>query len=229
MNVIEIKVGRDADTGKLRLTVGGKAVLAGEANACPDSVSREHALISVSDEGIVTIHNLNVENDIYVDGIGVEQKRIAEPVRIELGREHYPLSWESLRPLIPRFADIRPLQQVWQDFEAKQLKQEISERRFAVLRYSTGIVTLASIALGRYFGEGMLSTSLYWLAGIMAAVFAFFAYKSASDVPQRRRQLQKDTEQKYRCPNCGSLFPLQKYDLLRQQKRCSHCQAIFIK
>lgn len=229
MNVVEIRIGRDAESGRLRFTVGGKSALAGEAPVCPPSVGREHALLTVAEDGVMTIRNLNVENDLYVNGMGVEQKRISEPDRMELGHERYPLAWDLLRPLIPRFADIRPLSQVWRDYEAEQLKLEIRERRFGVLRSSTGIITMAAIMLGIFAGRSILYIILYSAAGLISLIFFFVAYRSASKVPMKRRHLLRDTEQKYRCPCCGSLFPLQKYDLLRQQKRCSHCQAIFLR
>lgn len=228
-NIVEIKIGRDAESGKLRLTSGGKSAPINDAPVCPPSVSREHALLTVSDEGIITIRNLNIENDLFVNGYGVEQKRIVEPDRIEMGKEHYHLSWDILCQLIPKFADIRPLDKVWRDYEATMLKLEIDERRFGVLRSSTGIITMAAIMLSIFAGRSTLYIVLYSLAGIISLVFFLVAFTSASRVPKQRRQLQKDTEQKYCCPACGCLFSLQKYDQLRQQKRCSHCQAVFIK
>ena len=223
----ELTIGRDVQTSLLRITANGKTATLKEAPVCPSSVSREHALITVSDKGVVVIRNLNIENDLYVNGIGVEQKRIAAPDRIELGRDRYQLSWDVITPLIPHFVNISPLRQVWQDYESRLLALEISERRFGVLRSATGLITMAAILLSIFAGRSTLYIVLYALAAIVSVVFFVMAFRSASKIPQRRRQLREETERNYCCPACGAMFSLQKYEQLRQTKRCAHCGAYF--
>ena len=60
MNLMELKIGRDGESGKLCVTVAGKNVLAGEADSVPKSVSREHVLVTVTDEGAVILQNLKL-------------------------------------------------------------------------------------------------------------------------------------------------------------------------
>ena len=228
MNIVEIKIGRDADSGKLRLTVGEKSAPIKDAPACPDGVSREHVLISVSDEGIITLENLNIENDTFVNGFGVEKKRISLSDRIELGRQRYLLSWDILKPLIPQFADIRHLRQVYDDYEAEKLRQEISERRFGVVRSATGLITMAAIMLSIFAGRNTLYIVLYALAGAISLGLFLMAFRAASQAPKKRMQLQKEAEEKFCCPQCHKPLTLQKYNQI-QTKRCPHCQAYFIK
>lgn len=228
MNITEIKIGRDAKSGLLLLNVDGKAAPIKDAPACTEDVSREHALITVTDDNIITIKNLNIENDTFVNGYGVEQKRLSRDDRIELGRKHYLLPWTILDKLIPKFADIRPLKQVYEDYEAEKLRQEISERRFGVIRSATGLITMAAIMLSIFAGRNTLYIVLYALAGAISLGLFIMAFRAASQAPKRRIQLQKETEEKFCCPQCRHPLTLQKYSQI-QSKRCPHCQAYFIK
>ena len=231
MNLIELKIGRDAESGKLCVTLGGKNVLVGEADSVPKNVSREYARLTVIDEGVMVLENLNIENDLYVNSYGVERKRIQHGDRIELGHDHYQLTWELLDKLF-RLADIRPLEQVWKDYQAERLKLQIQERRFGVLRSATGLLTTAAMILGFMEGSGngvSLRLILYIVMGVVSLLFLVIAWRSASRVPLRQQQLEEETRRSYSCPSCGCLFNLQSYDLLRQMKKCPHCGALIIK
>ena len=231
MNLMELKIGRDGESGKLCVTVAGKNVLAGEADSVPKSVSREHVLVTVTDEGTVILQNLNIENDLYVNNYGVERKRVQHGDHIELGHDHYQLSWELLDKFF-RLADIRPLEQVWKDYQAERLRLQIQERRFGVLRSATGLLTTAAMILGFMEGSGngvSLRLILYIVMGVVSLLFLVIAWRSASRVPLRQQQLEEETRHRYSCSACGSLFNLQSYDLLRQMKKCPHCGALIIK
>ena len=232
MNIIDTIIGRDADSGKLRIVSGGKAMTAGDADSVPASVSREHLRLTVSDQGIVVVHNINIENDLYVNRYAVESKRISHGDRIELGRDHYHLQWAILDQLF-RVTDIRPLEQVWKDYQAQRMKLQIKERRFGVLRSATGILTTAAMILGfMEIGGGAansLRLILYGSSFAVMLIFFILAWRSASCIPLQQQQLEENTRRRYCCPECGALFNLQSYDLLRQMKKCPHCGAIFIK
>ena len=231
MNLMELMIGRDADSGKLCVAVGGKNVLAGETDSVPKSVSREHVRLTVTDEGHLILQNLNIENDLYVNNYGVERKCIQQGDRIELGHDHYQLSWDILDSFI-RLADIRPLEQVWKDYQAERLRLQIKERRFGVLRSATGILTTAAMILGflELGGNGnSLRLILYGSSFLVTLAFFVIAWRSASQVPLSQQQLEESIRHRYCCPSCGSLFNLQSYDFLRQMKKCPHCGAIIIK
>ena len=228
--ILELTIGRDAISGQLRMSNGKQAQLFGEKECVPKSVSREHVCICVTEKGELILKNLNVENDTYVNGKGVEQKQIKKGDRIELGNERWVLSWkEYLDPVLPKFADIKPLEQIWKDFKSSQIKNQIKERKFNALRSATGLLTMAAVALSGVFGrDNSLYLCLYGSAAVISALFFILSYRWASKIPIENAMFQEDTEKKYKCPQCGKLFPLQKYDQLKQQGRCMHCKAIFI-
>lgn len=232
MNIIELKIGRDADNGSLVVITGGKKIKASKDGCVPLSVSREHAGITVSDQGRMLIENLNIENSLYVNSTPVERKVIAHGDRIELGSNHYKLSWDIIDKFF-QLADIRPLEEVWNTYQAERLNLQIKERRFGVLRSATGILTTAAMVLGLMeLGGGAansLRVVLYAVSFAVTLVFFIIAWRSASRMPIQQQQLEEQTRHSYCCPNCHSMLNMQSYELLRQQKKCPHCGAIFIK
>ena len=226
----EVKIGRDGQTGKLRMTVGKQTSTFGEANSVPRSVSQEHVRLTIGDDGSLVLTNLNPENDTYVNHRAVERKRIVEGDRIVLGGEHYHLSWDMLKPFIPKMADISPLEQIWHDYQQQRLDMQIRERRFNTLRSATGLITTLAVVLGAVTGrDNPLFMGLYIAAAVISLVFFVIAFRASSKIPMQQNQLTEDTKHRYKCPACGSLLTLQDYDMLRQTKGCPHCGAIWKK
>lgn len=226
----EILIGRDADSGRLRLTVGNKTSTFGEKNTVPRSVSQEHVKLTIGDDGSLVLTNLNTANDTFVNQRSIERKRIHEGDRIVLGYEHYRLDWEQLRPFIPKMADITPLEQVWKDYQAERLAMQIRERRFNTLRSATGLITMLAVVLGTVTGrDNMLFMGLYVLAAVVSVVFFFIAYRTSSKIPMEQTRLTEEVKKNYKCPACGSLLTLQDYDMLRQTKGCPHCGTLWKK
>lgn len=226
----EITIGRDGQSGKLRMTVGKQTSTFGEAGSVPQSVSQEHVRLTIGDDGSLVLTNLNPENDTYVNHRAVERKRIVEGDRIVLGGEHYHLSWDMLKPFIPKMADISPLEQIWHDYQQQRLDMQIRERRFNTLRSATGLITTLAVVLGAVTGrDNPLFMGLYIAAGVISLVFFVIAFRASSKIPMQQNQLTEDTKHRYKCPACGSLLTLQDYDMLRQTKGCPHCGAIWKK
>lgn len=226
----EIIIGRDGETGKLRLTVGKQSATFGEKDSVPRSVSQQHAQLTIGDDGTLVLANLNVNNDTYLNHRGIERKRIREGDRIVLGNGHYRLDWEMIKPFIPKIADISHLQQVWKDYQDQRLRMQIKERRFNTLRSATGLITMFAVILGALTGrDNPVFMTLYVLAGVISLVFFFIAYRSSSKIPIQQNQLTEDVKEKYKCPVCGCKLVLQDYDMLRQTKGCPHCGAVWKK
>lgn len=232
--ILELTIGRDATTGQLRMSNGKQAQLFGEKECVPKSVSREHVCISVTEMGEIILKNLNVENDTYVNGKGIEQKVIKQGDKIELGNERWVLSWkEYLDPVLPKFADIKPLEKVWRNYENELIKLQIKQGRINALRSILTIVTPFSAILGgmNIFNNGnIVSTIGMTILFILGLFFLLVSWNLASNIPKQRKIIEDNAQNNYKCPHCHQLIPLQKYEFLRISKRCPHpnCKAIFI-
>lgn len=225
-----IIIGRDSKTSQLRMTANGKsAAICGKENV-PMGVGREHISITIDDEGTVILQNLNIENDTYVNGIGVETKRLKEGDCIELGKEHYRIGWDVLQPFIPKFVDIRPLKKVWNDYQEEQLQLQIKERRSGVLRSATGLITMAAMVLSIFTGrDNPMFLTLYIIAGVVSAAFFVKAYLDSAKMPKKQQEIRDSLPKKYVCPSCGHFIGNQSYEILSQGKACPYCKAIYRK
>lgn len=68
---MEIVIGRDIETSKLRLTSGNKSVLYG-TDRIPKSVRPEHCKLIVTGSHI-QINNIDINSYCYVNGLAVEK------------------------------------------------------------------------------------------------------------------------------------------------------------
>lgn len=229
--MVTVIIGRDHRTNQLYRMANGKAQLIKQEKPVPTSVSKEHISLTITDDGKMILKNLNVQNYTFVNMVGVESKLIQEGDRIELGTGHYVLDWNIIKSFVPKYADIRPLKKVWEDYQQDSDKLQIKQARFGVLRGATGILTMASIAIGRFSsdGGGAFSTLLYVIGGIMAVVFIFLAWDGAAKAPQQKREITDSFTKKYVCPNCGHFLGNNPYNVLAHDTKCHYCQAIFKK
>lgn len=224
---MKIQIGRDLVTSKLRLTLDDKSVLTEKADV-PPSVSREHCQIEMEDN-IIRLRNLDINNYTYVNGQAVEAKVIQSTDKIELSSSHYLLNWEEVEKLLPPVADIRPLKEVWEEYEQRNIDLQIDERRFNTLRSITGLITMIAIALSiATGGRSPWYLVLYGVAITASLIFFVKAYRDAAKIPQQRQELTKKFQREYVCPHCGHFLGNQSYDILAQNTNCPYCKAQFI-
>lgn len=222
-----IIIGRDFATSKMQLTVDGEAVLSDKADV-PSSVSKEHCRIEVGDDAI-KLKNLDINNYTYVNGLAVESKTIQKTDKIELGRDRYPLDWNMLENLLPPVADIRPLKEVWDNYEKQSIALQIDERRFNTLRSITGLITMVAIALSiATGGRSMWYVVLYAVAILASLVFFVKAFRDASKIPTRRQEQGRQFQRDYACPHCGRFLGNQSYEIVSQNTCCPYCKTKFI-
>ena len=232
--MIEIKYGRDEATGKLRLKVGGKQKNEGADKSVPQSVSREHVQISICDDSSIILKNLNIENDTYVNGTPVEQKKIKKGDVIELGSDHYRLEWNVIEPFIPLFVDITPLRAIWESYQKEKMEYQVKEKKFNAAKSFTSVLTMSAILVGAVdVGRSGISLRAI-MYGIAICISIFFAAKSwidASKMPKKYLDLEKRFKRQYLCPNpkCKHFMGITDYELFSQNKKCTHCGAIYIK
>lgn len=225
-----VTIGRDSKTGQLRLVAGPQSMTVGAKQSVPMSVGREHVSLNIDDDGVVTLRNLNIENDTFVNGVGFEVKRIKGDEKIELGNERYSLEWDVIKPFMPKFADIRPLKKVWDNYQDTLLQHQIKERRSGVLRSVTGLITMGAMVLGVFSGrDNMIFAALYAVAAIISLLFFVKAFIDSSKLPQQQQAIRDSLPKKYVCPCCGHFMGAQSYEVIAQNKACPYCKAIYIK
>lgn len=229
--MVKVVIGRNHQTNQLLLELNGHRQLLGQQNSVPTSVGEKHVEFIVNDDGTMILKNLSIQNDTYVNMVGIESKRIKEGDRIELGNDQYVLKWDILKSLIPKFADIRPLKKVWEDYQKEQDDFQIRQTRMNILRGATGILTMGSIIIGKITnqGEGTLSIFLYVIGGILAVFFIIFSWNEAAKAPQQKRDMADAFSKKYVCPNCGRFLGNSPYYIICQNTKCPYCQAIYKK
>ena len=224
---MEILIGRDDKTGKMKLTAEGRSALFG-TQRLPESVLAEHLKLTIEDDTI-RLKNLNINAYTYVNGQAVESKTITKQHTIEIGKDHISFDWRALDEFITPEADIRPLEVVWNDFESKNISLQIAERKFNTLRSTTGLITMVAIALSiATGGKSHWYILLYGIAIIVSVLFFVKSYLDSSKVPQKRQEMSRAFQREYVCPHCGHFLGNQSYDILVQNSHCPYCKAKFI-
>lgn len=224
---MDILIGRDDKTGRMKLTAEGRSVLFG-TQRLPESVLAEHMKLTIENDTI-RLKNLNINAYTYVNGQAVESKTITKQHTIEIGKDHIPFDWRALDEFITPEADIRPLETVWNNFESKNISLQIAERKFNTLRSTTGLITMVAIALSiATGGKSHWYILLYGVAIVVSVIFFVKSYLDSSKVPQKRQEMNRAFQREYVCPHCGHFLGNQSYDILLQNDHCPYCKAKFI-
>lgn len=227
---INIIIGRDASTRQLRLETETQSKVFGNPGSVPMSVSRHHCSIRIDDEGSYTITNLKPQNTTYVNGLSIESKTIKSTDIIEIGPDHYRLDWAAIKSMVKISVDIKPLEQIWIDYDAAKTNLTIKERQFGALRSATGIITMVAILFAILTGQhGGLYILLYVTAIILSGGFFIVAYRNAAKIPLQKKELDYEFQKNYRCPHCGRFLGFQSYDLVSQNDACPYCRTKFRK
>lgn len=224
---MEILIGRDDKTGRMKLTAEGRSVLFG-TQRLPESVLAEHLKLTIENDTI-RLKNLNINAYTYVNGQAVESKTITKQHTIEIGKDHIPFDWRALDEFITPEADIRPLETVWNNFESRNISLQIAERKFNTLRSTTGLITMVAIALSiATGGKSHWYILLYSVAIVVSVILFVKSYLDSSKVPQKRQEMNRAFQREYVCPHCGHFLGNQSYDILVQNDHCPYCKAKFI-
>ena len=224
---MEILIGRDEKSGRMKITADGRSVLYGTGRL-PYSVLSEHLKLTIENDTI-RLKNLNINAYTYVNGQAVENKTITKQHKIEIGVDHIPFDWRAIDEFIPAEVDIRPLEAIWNTYENENIALQIAERKFNTLRSTTGIITMVAIALSiATGGKSYWYFLLYGLAIVVSVGFFVKAYRDSSQMPQKRQELNKAFQRDYVCPHCGHFMGNQPYEILTQNSHCTYCKAKFI-
>ena len=229
---MDLVIGRDGQTSQLNVSVGQKVYRFFAAESVPTSVSRQHCIITVKGEDNYVIRNIKATNVTYVNGIEIEEKSVTLSDKIELGRERYMLNLSYiLGKLLPqqqpkKTIDITPLQQIWDEYNAEDLRLKKQQKNIGML---------ASVPMGFTMLGGLLTgvcppirpyAIIFTAIALIIMVYGF--YKRYTDnTLEKLQQLKNEFQQKYVCPNpdCRHFLGMTPYASLKSKSNCPYCKA----
>ena len=230
---MELIIGRDAATGKLKVVNGSDAKLLGAPSSVPQDVSRQHCRLTVNG-GNINIKNIKAENVTWVNGLEVNSKNVTPVDKIQLGPSRsYTLELdEVLKAFEPNECDIRPLRYVWENYNNGLLAISKRQQRNNLISSSyIGFSVLGGL-LTFVLPEEVQNSVKIIIAVLAAAIFILGFIKRATDKSiDQREALKKQFQKDYVCPKCGRFMGFQDYDVLSQNIQCSNpnCKAKYIK
>ena len=233
----KIIIGRNHQTNKMLLSVNnvnnGKPQSLNNEKPLPASVSREHVSITIHDDGKVLLENLNVQNYTFVNMVGVESKVVKEGDLIELGTGHYVLDWKIIKPFMPKFADIRPLKKIWEDYHEENIRIKKQSKKMTELQSLTPIFTTGNIAVSVTAGAmGHINVCFITvplvLIGFFLMIKNYINRKNDTSIDDGELLL-TEFQHNYICPTCKNYLGPNSYDIISQRDKCPHCQAIYKK
>ena len=229
---MEIIIGRDQQTRQLCIIKDGSTSLYGRPASVPMDVSRHHISLKPLGEGKWQIKNLNEQNVTFVNGLAVENKVISEQDHVELGKSHYLFLWDAIRQkksVEAAIADIRPLKQVWEDYNKANINIKIKQKNIGLLSsIPIGVSMFGGLMSG--IAPDELKPIAYVFTAIALLVMLYGFYKRFTDNSiDEQEYLKKVFQQNYVCPQCGHFLGFQDYDLLVQNNGCPYCKAKYIK
>lgn len=231
--MIKIIIGRDHQTNKLYLNINGKPYLIDKEKPLPTSVSKKHVSITFHDDGKILLENQNVQNYTFVNMVGVESKIVKEGDLIELGTGHYVLDWKIIKPFMPKFADIRPLKKVWEDYHGESIRIKKQSKKMAELQSLAPIFTTGNIVIAVSAGAmGHINVCFITvplvLIGFFLMIKNYINRKKDTSIDDGELLL-KEFQHNYVCPNCSRFLGTSSYDIISQNDKCPYCHAIYKK
>ena len=100
---MQIIIGRDAKTSQLNVIIGQQTLRLGAPGSVPQTVSRQHCRITVTEGGTYLVENLKAANITYINNVGVEKKSMRREDSLALGTDRYQVDTKAV------FAAVSPV------------------------------------------------------------------------------------------------------------------------
>ena len=222
---MELIIGRDGATAKLKVVDGTQVKLYGEAASVPGDVSRQHCQLTAIDDNTFIIKNIQAANVTWVNGVEVQTKRITRDDKVQLGQSRFllPLD-EILEQVKPNIVDITPLKAVWEKYNASTIAIRKRQQTNNLLsRIPIFMTMLGGVLIA--LNEAIRPYSITFTV-IALLIMAYGFYRQATDRSiDKQEQLKKQFQRDYVCPKCGRFLGFVDYDLLHQNNNCPGCKA----
>jgi hypothetical protein len=222
---MELIIGRDGATAKLKVVDGTQVKLYGEAASVPVDVSRQHCQLTAIDDNTFVIKNIKAANVTWVNGIEIQTKRITRDDKVQLGQSRYllPLN-EILEQIKPNIVDITPLKAIWEKYNSSTLAiRKRQQTNNLLARIPIFMTMLGGVLIA--LSEAIRPYSITFTV-IALLIMAYGFYRQATDrAIDKQEQLKKQFQRDYVCPKCGRFMGFVDYDLLHQNNNCPGCKA----
>ena len=228
---MEIIVGRGQETRQLSVVKDGKQRLYGSTGSVPMDVSRHHISLQSTGSGKWLIKNLNERNVTFVNGIAVESKTISESDKVELGNSHYLFSWDALQEPKVETIDIRPLKNVWDEYNQRNIEIRIRQKNIGLLSsIPIGFTMLGGLIAGVASDEIKPYAYVFTVIALIVMVYGFYR-RFTDDSIGEQEEIKKKFQRRYICPNpkCGHFMGFQDYEVLTQNDACPYCKTKYRK
>lgn len=229
---MDVVLGRDPNSGRLKVSCNGKDMLLGEPGSVDNTVSRQHCQLNISETGDKTLINLNPDNETILNGQFIVRKKFVldEKTVINLGFNNYVLNLKAVLKAIgyKETYSIGHLKKVIEDYRAMKLKMQIDERKQNALRGFTPVLGSLALILGFMDIDVAVRITLMVVSLSLTCYFGYAGFLAASKNPQKHAQLDKDYHTKCVCPNkdCGHFLP-GEYDDIIKSGVCPYCHSRF--
>ena len=214
---VQLLIGRDESTNKLKVTSGNKKTIHHELLSVPHDVRPEHCMLTINGNGTVLLYGL--DNLVYVDGIEIASKVINTENQILLGKNDYVL------PLSNIISDITPLKSVWNNYYIgiKRIdKRQKIDKILEVVLYPM-VIMLASCFIAYLIAFNWM----LFILSVVLLISCFLFYRIKTDNSRwDQKELMSQLEQDYRCPNCGTFLGENDYEKLLFSN-CKNCKTKF--
>ena len=226
---MEIIIGRDQLTRQLSITKDGQSKLYGQAGSVPMDVSRHHISLQSAGSGKWIIKNLNERNVTFVNGIAIEGKTISESDKVELGNSRYLFSWAALQEPKEETVDIRPLRNVWEEYNQANICIRKQQKSIGLLAsIPMGFTMLGGLIVG--VGPEEIRGVAYFFTAVALMIMLYGFYRRFNDNSiEEQEELKKKLQRNYTCPKCGHFMGFQDYEVLTQSDACPYCKTKYKK
>ncbi len=260
-----ILIGREPGKGRLCITIAGKQAYMGHDGCVPNSVSRclaetgkAHAKISIDSSGNVSVTNMKMQNETFVNGVPVMTKRITPADKVELGSDKFsvpvkkvidvclkmmpasgcvvntPKSGSSQQPQgqpvqpTQKIFSVRHLKYIWEDYKRYKDRIRKEQKKVTLVRTGCSLFTMLSMPCISLIGP---IGFIFTGIGIIGALYGFLGMKNDNSAEQLEK-LNEDFQMRYVCPNhdCGRFLGNFSYRVMLNNYRhqCPYCKSKFI-
>lgn len=227
--MIQLTIGRDQDTSKLRVVFGKQFKLFGKDGSVPLSVSRQHCRIDYdADSDSFTITNIKPgENTTSVNGLTIQSKALKETDSVTLGPDGYRLPLADIMAAVPRPVSIASLEAVWNNYKERKLRIERRAQLLNVSRGATGILTMVAMIVGSIPGFESARQVLYGIAVFLLAAFIYLMYRDVYKKQHQQQDLNDYIHDNYLCPKCKHFLGTKDFKYVLQDGACPKCHTKF--